>query len=161
MTDTAALHAASSWLSNLATLTRHKRKSPTPDELRAQKEELALYATMLARDFPAAAFTSDSLHWVSRGKTYWPACEEIRQPLRDWWAIHRPRDVLALAGAGEQDLTVPEQCWVNTWQSRMAEISALPDKARAAFERDRLESLIRSQSAKAYQIITGKQGVRV
>lgn len=76
------LHRVSGWLENLGRLTRHAEP--------ADKDQIAVYADMLSRDFPASAFESRSLHAVAEGLTWWPAYDEIRKRLAEWWRVHNP-----------------------------------------------------------------------
>lgn len=76
------LHRISAWLENLGRITRH---AEPPD-----KDQIAVYADMLSRDFPASAFESRSLHAVAEEMSWWPAYEEIRKRLSAWWREHNP-----------------------------------------------------------------------
>jgi hypothetical protein len=53
--------------------------------------KLAAYVSLLTREFPAGAFTADSLaHVAARASKGFPTFGEIVQALRPWWADHRP-----------------------------------------------------------------------
>jgi hypothetical protein len=53
--------------------------------------KLAAYAGLLAREFPAGAFTADSLaHVAAAAVKGFPTYGELVASLRVWWADHRP-----------------------------------------------------------------------
>jgi hypothetical protein len=53
--------------------------------------KLAAYAGLLAREFPAAAFSADSLaHVAAASVKGFPTYGELVASLRVWWADHRP-----------------------------------------------------------------------
>ena len=82
------LHRISGWLENLGRLTRHVEPPDT--------DQIAVYADMLSRDFPASAFDSRSLHAVAEGLTWWPAYDEIRKRLAEWRRARNPAPTTAI-----------------------------------------------------------------
>ena len=89
--DQTTLRIITGWVTNLAELTRHGEAKPT-------KDKLAIYATMLGKDFPSGAFTSDSLHHVASGSDWFPSFEGCRSKLAEWWKVNRPASVGQIAG---------------------------------------------------------------
>lgn len=84
MTTHASLRHVSAWLSDLATLCAGSQP------LAGAKSKIAAYASLLADDFPAAAFTRASLQHVAQANRFFPSYAEIHQPLSAWWQDNRP-----------------------------------------------------------------------
>jgi hypothetical protein len=87
MTRRDHLHAVSSWLNDLNELTAGSR--PLADS----KPKVASLASALAEDFPAGAFTRQSLLVVSRAYKFFPCYSEICETLSPWWRDHRPTPI--------------------------------------------------------------------
>ena len=81
------LRVATSWLNDLANLTA----GPTP--LADSKPKIATMAAALAEDFPAAAFTRQSLVVVARAAKFFPSYSEICAILSPWWKERRPKPI--------------------------------------------------------------------
>lgn len=151
------------WLIDLADLTRHA------NEDKPSKSKLAVYAEMLAGDFPGTAFTRSSLHWVVQGKEFFPAYEVIRSTLSAWWIVNRPASpALAIADEAFMAMTPTDRLWVNHWRKRKGEIWAErkdpladhPDDAkRAQSKMGRLKSLVRTNSPAAWAYISRAEGL--
>ena len=84
MSNAESLRIIAGWINNYAESTRHG------EEGRPTKNKLALYASLLAKDFPSGAFTLDSLHYVVHGNEWFPAYDVIRKGLAEWWERHKP-----------------------------------------------------------------------
>jgi hypothetical protein len=52
--------------------------------------KLAAYVPLLQDNFPAAAFTQDSLHHVARQCKWFPSYAEVIEHLGAWWKERRP-----------------------------------------------------------------------
>jgi hypothetical protein len=78
------LRLVTSWLSDLANLTAGT--APLADA----KTKVAAIAGMLAEDFPAGAFTRQSLAVVARTCKFFPSYAELCDTLSPWWLQHRP-----------------------------------------------------------------------
>ena len=52
--------------------------------------KLRAYVPLLQDNFPAAAFTQDSLHHVAAQCKWFPSYAEVIEHLRGWWRDHRP-----------------------------------------------------------------------
>jgi hypothetical protein len=96
MSAPADLQIIAAWLTKLADLTVSSR-----DDRRAMGDKLALYATMLGRNFEVKAFTQRSLEAVALECKFWPAYGELAQHLAAWWKDNRP-SLLALAAPQRQ-----------------------------------------------------------
>jgi hypothetical protein len=78
------LRQVTGWLSDLANLTAGT--APLVDA----KTKIAAIASMLAEDFPAGAFTRQSLNVVARACKFFPSYSELCSTLGPWWIEHRP-----------------------------------------------------------------------
>jgi hypothetical protein len=78
------LRLVTSWLSDLANLTAGT--APLADA----KTKITAIASMLAEDFPAGAFTRQSLNVVARACKFFPSYSELCTTLGAWWIEHRP-----------------------------------------------------------------------
>ncbi|HUZ75487.1 MAG TPA: hypothetical protein VMU87_21085 [Stellaceae bacterium] len=101
------------WLTRLAGLTEAK--------VRPDKNDIADRAEILARHFPHAAFTTESLDAVATGLTWWPALDVIRNKLAEWWQEHGPKRLYADDQAGLAKLSDEAQAWVRGWQDAAAQ----------------------------------------
>jgi hypothetical protein len=158
MNNQESLRIIAGWLTNLAELTRHG------EEGKPTKNKIAVTATMLGKDFPSGAFTTDSLHFVVQGCEWHPAYDVIRQRLGEWWRDHRPASVPLLVGPKDADLSPTDRSWLAYWYARRPDIEA---KQRRLTERGQLPgdqtqrplshfaSLVRSNSPKAWWVISG------
>ncbi len=84
MSNREHLRLVTSWLSDLANLTAGT--APLADA----KTKVAAIAGMLAEDFPAGAFTRQSLNVVARACKFFPSYSELCSTLGAWWIEHRP-----------------------------------------------------------------------
>jgi hypothetical protein len=55
--------------------------------------KLRAYVPLLLENFPPAAFTQDSLHFVASQCKWFPSYAEVIEHLRTWWHDNRPRPV--------------------------------------------------------------------
>lgn len=108
-----ALRHITGWLAQLADLTRSGAEPVT-------KSKLASYATMLGKDFPTSAFTSDSLSAVVTGHEFFPAFDVLRQQLGVWWRENRPASVPALSDGTTEAMSVKDRVFLAHWQQRRA-----------------------------------------
>jgi len=72
-------------------------------------------ATAISHDFPASAFTQQSLFSVSKKCRFFPSHGELHQALEEWWKDNRPAPK-ALPGPSAASLNDEEQYWVRSWQ---------------------------------------------
>jgi hypothetical protein len=75
------------WLTSLGIL------SAVSMSKREAEMKLAAFVPLLARDFPDAAFTQDSLSHVARRCPYFPTYHEICEHLGSWWRDRRPMPI--------------------------------------------------------------------
>lgn len=154
------------WLANLARVTRHRQGRLSDEDLAAMKDERAVYAELLARDFPSGAFTLDSLHAAAQGHAFFPAYDEIRARVLEWWQAHKPASVMRLSGPDAAHLSDADALWLAFYRRRRAELLDqpgsldLPDphrepEAYAACGLGRLDSLLRRYAPEAWLIIAG------
>ena len=143
MTEHATLQIISGWLLSLSQLLRHDKEKPT-------KNQIALYATMLAKDLPSGAFTSESLHHVARDMQWWPEYSALSKALLPWWNEHKPAVAPVIAYEGAVQLSTLDSSWVSFYYQRIKE----------GGDRRLLGSLIRSQSREAWNVITSSGGDR-
>jgi hypothetical protein len=81
----------------------------------------AAYASMVAGEFPVAAFTQKSLEAVARECRFFPSYGELVEYLGKFWRDHKPA-FLALPSAGPQSSwTATDQSWFDTWQRHQSE----------------------------------------
>lgn len=169
--DSQTLQIISRWLGNLAKLTRHRQGKLDEHQLRAFKDEMALYTDMLGKSLPSAAFTNDSLHAVIEGNPFFPAFDHIRETVQAWWNKNRPQHSTAIGGPEDDDpkgahLTGMDRHWFKYWLTRQGEGFG-PVQPGACDDVDanraQVASLIRSKSSKAWAAINGEEevGVRV
>ena len=84
MTARAHLEAVVRWLNDLATISP---PAPGGQELQSR---IAGLASLLAGDFPPAAFSRDSFKAVARECKFFPSYAEVCAILSPWWRQHRP-----------------------------------------------------------------------
>lgn len=72
------------WLKALGSLCAGRS---TPEEADAR---VGLYVSMLANEYPQAAFTRPSLAAVGKVCKFWPSYGELCAALTAWWADNRP-----------------------------------------------------------------------
>ena len=87
MTRRDQLHTVSSWLNDLNDLTAGAR--PLADS----KPKVAALASALSEEFPAGAFSRQSLMAVARAYKFFPSYAEICDTLSPWWKDHRPTPI--------------------------------------------------------------------
>jgi len=85
------LHAVTSWLNDLNDLTAGQ--TPLADA----KRKIAAIALMLAEEYPAGAFTRQSLVIVAKANKWFPSYADIVAVLSPWWKEHRPQPQLLAA----------------------------------------------------------------
>jgi hypothetical protein len=165
--DTQSVKIIMRWLERLANIT----KATTEGAMSAEK--IADLALMLAKEFPSAAFTSDSLQAVCAEIEWFPAYSTLRAAVAIWWGDHRPRTRQLTGPAGAEDLGIIDQRWFAFWHTRCAEISAgrgedefghprNPYAGRGSAEaaRANLAGLMRLKSPAAWALISGDDGSR-
>jgi hypothetical protein len=138
------LKIITSWLNDLSRLVRHGEEKPTRDQM-------AVYATMLAKDLPSGAFTEDSLHHVAQDMTWWPEFSSLRRTLVGWWNDHRPMKAPAITdqSASRTPLGYWDQRWLDYYNRRRIELLS---NQRGL---ENLQSLVRGKSPLAWKIIEG------
>jgi hypothetical protein len=137
MNDIETKRHVARWITRLSAITRQGGGDLDAQTVRDLAE-------MLADDFPAGAFTTESLQAVAREHEWFPAYAVIRAVVGQWWAENRPA-VPAIEGPG--GLAAADRTWVAYWHKRQAEDFSGSSAARVL-------SLIRSQSQAAYDVIT-------
>lgn len=153
MNNTESLRIIAGWLNNLAELTRHG------EDGRPTKNRLATIATMLGRDFPAGAFTTDSLHAAAQGIEWFPPYDTIRQQIGEWWRENQttcPRALPAhntAADAATSELTTMDRYWLNYFSKRASEGFGPLCDGDAPSGRARCLDLVRCQSPDAFAVI--------
>ena len=143
--DRETLRIITGWLNDLSRLVRHGEEKPT-------KEQMALYATMLAKDLPSGAFTSDSLHAAAVGMTWWPEYDALRVKAIAWWRDHKPFAAPLIPYEGQKKLSAEERRWLDFYHRRKGQIDVKDHR-----EIERLESLIRQEAPGAWKLIRGKE----
>jgi hypothetical protein len=152
------LQAIKAWLVKLATLTT----LPPEMKLRDVADRIEAYATHLGAKLPRGAFTSESLAFAVAGEKWFPSAEGIYERAADWWREHKPASAPSLDALPENlpsGWVEMDGHWRDFWFRRLPEIGALTDRHQADFQRARLESLIRSQSPRAWSVISGEKWV--
>jgi hypothetical protein len=154
MADATSLKIIVAWCSSLADQCRHGNDG------RPTRDKLATLATLLAEDFPSAAFTIASLHFCLHGNEYFPSYDGIRERIGEWWRHNKPRTGLALAGPlSESPLTGNDLDWERFYYKRAAENFAAYENQQgswAATSRGNVLGLIRKMSPLAWQRLTGE-----
>lgn len=153
-----AQHIAA-WLRKLAALVSRRGED-------CGRDQIALYAEMLIRDYPRAAFTTTSLQFVAEACEWWPPYAVLRKLVGEHWSAfqrnRRDGRLAQLAGpSGDKALEGDDLQWrryfdrgeMTHW---VCADEAGIDPAEAQFRRDRALSLIRQQSPAAYEDITGR-----
>jgi len=97
------LHAISGWLYELANLTAGS--APLNDA----KAKVASIATALADDFPADAFSRQSLIAVARECKFFPSYAELVAVLSPWWREHRPTPTAIAGPAAYEHIPTPRR----------------------------------------------------
>lgn len=140
------------WLTNLVDVTQHKEAKPA-------SATLDVYAALLGRTHPSAAFTAESLAFVVDRQAWFPAVAVISEKLGAWWQNNKPRSAPALddltprpPGWNEGDTQ-----WLAYWHKRVGDLRTEMDHAKREEARANLRSLVRSKSPRAWQHITGSR----
>lgn len=100
MTRRDHLHAITSWLNDLNDLTAGH--APLVDA----KRKIAALAAALSEEYPAGAFTRQSLVVVAKASTFFPGFGEICKTLSPWWLERRPQP---LAITSDQPASVKQR----------------------------------------------------
>lgn len=135
------------------------------------QDQAVLYAEMLIRDVPPAAFTTEALHYVANQCEWFPAVKTLTGLLSEQWKSAKIRRQDAQASSHAR-LTGPVNArrpvlagmdlqWRRYWDRR--ELTGWKDEAEQTVEpwqvekrrRDTL-ALIRSKSPLAFEDITGR-----
>jgi len=114
------------------------------------------YAKLLAEDFPPEAFTHASLAAVAKQSPFWPSFGELCSRLREWWEEHKPvSSRLLIADESRVGWSREDHAWYAYFRQREAEDFGPNDKLPPNFRSSKrlVESLVRQQSAKAWQRI--------
>ncbi|GAN66887.1 hypothetical protein [Acetobacter orientalis] len=136
------------------------------------KTQAVLYAEMLIRDVPPAAFTTDALHYVASQCEWFPAVKVLTELLTEQWKSEKIRrqnerasGATRIAGpmrSGGAPLAGMDLEWRRYWDRR--EFTGWKDEAEHSVEPWQVSqrkkaalSLIRSKSPLAYEAITGRQ----
>jgi hypothetical protein len=103
---------------------------------RAEAEmKLRAYVPLLQDNFPAGAFTQDSLHHVASKCKWFPTYAEVVEHLGEWWRPRRP-PLVAIQPPDipprRPDATDQERAYVT---ARMAEITDILSASRTATAR--------------------------
>lgn len=137
------------WLNELSRLVRQGEEKVT-------KDQLAVYASMLARDLPRGAFSTRTLHLTACDMTWWPDYATLRKKLLDQWQLDRAADTRLIAAApGSDDLDENDRSWLAYFQKREAE-NFIPVKPGALWGRDHVLSLVKQQAPRAYRKLMGE-----
>lgn len=100
MSDPGTLRHVTAWLADLANLT--VGNAPLADS----KTKIAALASVLADDYPAAAYNRQSLTHVAGACRFFPSYAEICQHLGGWWMAHRPPQT-TIAGPAAREIPKP------------------------------------------------------
>lgn|SRR6185312_9441049 len=139
-------HHVASWITRLAQITRQ----PEP----IKKEALANYVSLLASEFPGAAFTMQSLNAIAEECEFFPAYAVLRKKIAEWWDNHKPAQK-AITDDRRADWSEMDHHWLNYWHKRQAEgFAPMPDRPGSG-GRDHVASLISTYSPKAWRYISG------
>jgi hypothetical protein len=95
------------WLNDLANLTAG---NPPLEDIKLRAGAMA---SMLADQFPEAAFTRASLAHVARKCTFFPSYAELCDALLPWWQDNRPTTAITYDPA---DLNDEEHAIVQNWE---------------------------------------------
>ena len=119
--DAATLRVIAGWLANLADLVRH-------GEARPDKDQVALYVTMLAEELLAGAFTPASLRHVAGAMVWWPAYADLVRQLNEWWRDHKPptAPMIGCDSGPAAALTGMDAHWLAYYQRRLAGLTGDP-----------------------------------
>lgn len=140
MSSPTHLKHITAWLSDLANLTAGT--APLADA----KLKIGSSASLLADEFPnPATFCRDSLAFVARQQTFFPAFADLRRLIEQWWSENRPRTPALLGpdGLGSSGLSPQDKALVRTWYNNLSDkptdqqaavsLSSMRQISRAAF----------------------------
>ena len=136
--DPHTLKIIGGWLKALADLTRASADDPV------STSKLTTYATMLAKDLPIPAFTTDSLHFIAGGKVFFPAYEDIRASLVAWWNERKPSVAPQITDRRFDGLNDDERSWLRYYDRAFANGF---DGTSAA----RVDGLLRAQAPRVWE----------
>jgi hypothetical protein len=149
MNDAETLRHIARWVGRLANITRHGSAGLDAETLRD-------LATLLAKQFPAGAFTTDSLAATVDGQEWFPPFATIADRIGEWWRDHRPAVPALPAPDGYgPPLAGLDALWERRFYARRGEGFATPA------ERGRFLSLIRQMSPAAHDRIVGPSAPNV
>ena len=125
-------------------------------------ERIAVMAGFLAMDgYPVEAFCQRSAHHCAQNQRFFPAYDDVRKALQAWWEANRQPVQAQIAGPGTPGLDAMDRRWVAYWHKRRAEIWAADDvtQTQAEVALETVASLVRAQSSRAWEAITGTKPV--
>lgn len=149
------------WLNDLALLVSRRDRDAT-------REQIALYAEMLCRDFGKDAFNTDTLHLVASGLEWWPSLTALVARIEEAWKVVRLRwerrgvPLMLPPGASSIELSPHDKTELEYFQRRESagwiEASdtahTMPD---IAARRSRGLAFLKSRSLPAWRVITGSR----
>lgn len=137
--DPQAVKHIASWLKALTDLMAPGKEPVSAEKMRSN-------ATMLAMDLPTGAFTTESLHFVAQGRSYFPAYDEMRAQLVAWWNERKPQIAPQITDARYDGLTPEEQHWLRYYDRAFARGFDGTSPAR-------VDSLLRAQAPRVWERI--------
>ena len=137
--DPQAVKHIASWLKALTDLMAPGKEPVSAEKMRSN-------ATMLAMDLPTGAFTTESLHFVAQGRSYFPAYDEMRAQLVAWWNERKPQIAPQITDARYDGLTPEEQHWLRYYDRAFA--SGFDGTSPA-----RVDSVLRSKAPRVWERI--------
>ena len=148
------MNAIGQWLLALVELTL------MPDTEDPQRK-FDTYAEMLAADFPATAFTRDSLRACAADFDWFPSYSDLRKRLQSRWNEHRPSSAPVAEQPGAENLSPIDRMWLDHYWKRLPEVTAATEQRQwrdyAQSPKGNLESLVRSRSPAAWRVIRGDE----
>ncbi len=105
------LHTVTSWLNDLNDLTAGQ--TPLADA----KRKIAAIALMLAEEYPAGAFTRQSLVLVATAHNWFPSYAQIVAVLSPWWKERRPMPKLLAAPSSRAQQERDEEERADSWRN--------------------------------------------
>lgn len=118
-------------------------------------ERVNLVGPMIYGHFGLNAFTRSSLEAVAARCKFWPAYGEIVEYLGDWQRDHRDETRAALTGPSTNTLSPTDRMWIAYWHRRVSEGFGAMRAGDVPSSGANVLSLIRGQSMRAWEEITG------
>lgn len=120
-------------------------------------DRIKVMTSMLADQYPDAAYSRGAMEFVASQSPFWPTYSELLTRLGDWWRENKPPEALQISDSRRAGLDTNDLQWISYYGLRVAEGFAGSPPQAAQDPEGHVLDLIRQQSPKAWEHITGQK----